>query len=304
MQPPQDLKGRPTVGGPNSPTQGISGLLEKIFIPIVSCLKTYVKDDWDFIRKLPSHVDYPCVIASCDVVSLFTSIPHDLRLETLSYWIDKKRNLMPEILDHALSCKKGGFISLRHNQIRDLTANLLKTICHDVLIEPTLQQLTGESLHERTANITDDVRLDIAVRGFWISGQRAFFDIRVFNPMARRYESQELNKAYEINERENKRHYNERILEVEHGSFTPLVMRALGGIGGEASKFYPRLSESIAEKRKERYSVIKNWISRKISFALVNCVCMCVRGSRSIYPLREIDLENDPRTSEIQVHIS
>ena len=108
-------------------------------------------------------------------------------------------------LDHALSCKKGGFISLCHNQIRDLAANLLKTICHDVLIEPTLQQLTGESLHERTANITDDARLDIAARGFWISGQRAFFDIRVFNPIARRYESQELNKAYEINEREKKR---------------------------------------------------------------------------------------------------
>ena len=207
-------------------------------------------------------------------------------------------------MDYALSCKKGGFISLRHNQIRDLTANLLKTICHDVLIEPTLQQLTGESLHERTANITDDARLDIAARGFWISGQRAFFDIRVFNPMARRYESQELNKAYEINEREKKRQYNERILEVEHGSFTPLVMTALGGMGREASQFYSRLSESIAEKRKERYSVIKNWISRKISFALVNCDCMCVRGSRSIYPLREIDLENDPRTSEIQVHIS
>ena len=58
MQPPEDLKGRPIVRGPNSPTQSISGLLEKILTPIVSCLKTYVKDDWDFIRKLPSHVDY------------------------------------------------------------------------------------------------------------------------------------------------------------------------------------------------------------------------------------------------------
>ena len=143
-------------------------------------------------------------------------------------------------MDHALSCKtppQFRLTSLRHNQIRDLTANLLKTICHDVLIEPTLQQLTGESLHERTANITNDARVDIAARGFWISGQRAFFDIRVFNPMARRYESQELNKAYEINEREKKRQYNERILEVEHSSFTPLIMTALRGMRREASNF-------------------------------------------------------------------
>ena len=89
------------------------------------------------------------------------------------------------------------------------------------MIEPTLQQLTGESLHERTANITDKARLDIATRGFWISGQRAFFDISVFNPMAQWYGSQELNKAYEINEREKKRQKNKQILEVKHSSFTP-----------------------------------------------------------------------------------
>ena len=85
MRPPEDLKGRPIVGGPNSPTQGISGLLQKLLTLIVSCLKTYVKDDWDFIRKLPSHVDSSCVLPSCDVVSLYTSFPHDLGLEALSY---------------------------------------------------------------------------------------------------------------------------------------------------------------------------------------------------------------------------
>ena len=107
-------------------------------------------------------------------------------------------------MNHALSCKKGGFISLRHNQIRDLTANLLNIIFHDVLIETTPQQLTRESLHERTANITDEARVDIAARGFWISGQWAFFYIRVFNPMARRYGRQQLTKSYEIYEREKK----------------------------------------------------------------------------------------------------
>ena len=53
-------------------------------------------EDCGVTRKLPSHVDYPCVLASCDVVSLYTSIPHDLGLEALSYWIEKKRNLIPE----------------------------------------------------------------------------------------------------------------------------------------------------------------------------------------------------------------
>ena len=126
------------------------------------------------------------------------------------------------------------------------------------MIEPTLQRLTSESLRERTANITVDALVDIAARGFWISSQRAFFDIRVFNPMARRHGSQALNKACKINKREKKVKYNERILEVKHGSFAPLVMTALGGMGREASKFYSHISESIAQKRKEQYNVIKN----------------------------------------------
>ena len=69
-------------------------------------------------------------------------------------------------IKHALSCKKGGFISLRHNEIRNITACLLKGVCRDVCVEPRLQLLTGESLGEASANRTDEARLDISARGF------------------------------------------------------------------------------------------------------------------------------------------
>ena len=35
-------------------------------------------------------------------------------------------------VEHALSCAKGGFPSIRHNEIHDLTATLLTEVCHDV----------------------------------------------------------------------------------------------------------------------------------------------------------------------------
>ena len=49
-------------------------------------------------------------------------------------------------VEHALSYPKGGFPSIRHNEIRDLTANLLSEVCNDVCTEPHLQPITGEHL--------------------------------------------------------------------------------------------------------------------------------------------------------------
>jgi len=109
-------------------------------------------------------------------------------------------------LQHALSCNKGGFIAQRHNTLRDVTARLITEVCKDVKVEPPLHPLTGENLQEKTANKSMEARLDISARGFWVAGQRAFFDIRVFNPIARRYSDMEIKKMYETNEKEKKRH--------------------------------------------------------------------------------------------------
>ena len=78
---------------------------------------------------------------------------------------------------------KGGFVHRRHDEVRDLFASLLQDVCHDVEIEPPLQALSGEALSGST-NSSDEARLDVSARGFWQRGQRAFFDVRVFNPFA------------------------------------------------------------------------------------------------------------------------
>ena len=47
-------------------------------------------------------------------------------------------------VNHCLTCKRGGYVILRHNSLRDLFAELLREICHDVTIEPLLLPLEGE----------------------------------------------------------------------------------------------------------------------------------------------------------------
>ena len=89
-------------------------------------------------------------------------------------------------VDHALSCPTGGYPSIRHNEVRDLTASMLSEVCHNISIEPHLQPLSGETMSLHSANTNDHARLDIAANGFWGGRfERAFFDIRVFNPSAR-----------------------------------------------------------------------------------------------------------------------
>ena len=109
------MKGRRIPGGPNSTTQDVSGLLKKILTPIVSCLKTYIKDDWYFIRNLPSHADNPSVLDSYDIVNLYASIPNDLGLEALSYLIEKKGSFIPECFTKAFILEEASFLLWNNN---------------------------------------------------------------------------------------------------------------------------------------------------------------------------------------------
>ena len=184
-------------------------------------------------------------------------------------------------VEHALTCKRGGFVTIRHNEVRDFTAELLGETCNDVAIEPMLTPLTGETFTYKTANTDDHARLDVSARGVWVKGSRAFFDVRVFNPLAQSYNSQTLKAAHKTNENQKKREYGERILNVEHGSFTPLVFSCLGGMSVECSHFYNRIADRISEKRDINTSKGRAWVRTKLSFCLLRSTHLCIRGSRT-----------------------
>ena len=204
---------------------------------------------------------------------------------------------------HAFTCKKGGFVINRHNDLRDLTASLLDEVCTDVCVEPPLAPLTGESFHYLTANRSDEARLDISARGVWCKGQRAFFDIRVFNLSAQSYQGHSLEKACRKNEMDKKREYNERVLQTENGTFTPLVFSATGGMGIEGAAFYKQLCALLSKKRNEPLAAVTSWVNTKLSFALLRSAILCIRGTRSRYyksNIAESDTEIDMQEATIR----
>ena len=88
------------------------------------------------------------------------------------------------IVEHALNRPMGDLQTHHHNEIRDLTFGMLKELCHNVSVEPSLQPLRGEHFENRSTRTDEGDKLDIAADSFWESGRRTFFDIRVFNPIA------------------------------------------------------------------------------------------------------------------------
>ena len=196
-------------------------------------------------------------------------------------------------IDHAMSCLKGGYIHRRHDRIRNMIADFLDGISPNTQIEPSLQPLSGELLPSN-ANSEDEARLDIATRGFWQECEMAFFDVRVFNPFAKSHLARNLNAVFRSNESAKKTAYNSRVIQIEHGSFTPLVFSSFGGCGKETSCFLSKLAEKIAQKHDIERFMITNYMRTKLCFELVRSQVACIRGSRS---LKKMSIE----TSDIEL---
>ena len=197
-------------------------------------------------------------------------------------------------------------MSTRHNDVRDFTAELLSEVFKDVAVEPLLTPLSGETLRYKTANTDEHARLDVSARGVWIRGSRAFFDVKVFNPLARSYSGQTLKAAHRSNENSKKRMYAERIINVEHGTLTPLVFTCFGGMSVECGHFYNRMADKLSEKRNISISQGRTWVRTKISFALLRATNLCIRGSRTkkqyaAERLSETDIQQSLVESQIEV---
>ena len=171
-------------------------------------------------------------------------------------------------------------MNARHDNIRDLEHKLLQSVCNDVETEPLLQPVHNKANYSPSASTEDQARLDIRTRGFWRRGQNAFFDVRITNADNASQQSTKLETILKRHENEKKRKYNKRIMEVEHGSFTPLVFTTSGVMSHECTKFHKALAEKLSVKKNERYDVIVRYLRVKLSFMALKATLLCLRGSR------------------------
>ena len=122
--------------------------------------------------------------------------------------------------------------------------------------------------------------------------------------MAQSHRGQTLKEIHNKNEKEKMREYSERVLNIEQGTFTPLVFTTSGGMGPQAKIFYARLAELMAGKNKESKAIFTAWLRCRLSFSLLRSALLCLRGTRTkvrdIEELRELDFEDVVRESRIK----
>ena len=193
-------------------------------------------------------------------------------------------------IEHCLTCPKGGYVHMRHNQIRDLTANLLEEAgCKDVTTEPRLLPITGEEFDHKTTITANDARLDVAALGVWNPMEKCFLDIRIFNSRAPTNMSKPIETTMRRHEEEKKRNYNDRVIQVEKATFTPVVFSTSGALGDEADRLYKKIAKDISRKNKNTYADTIRYIRQRLAFCLLKTVIISLRGYRGKRPCRVDD---------------
>ena len=80
-------------------------------------------------------------------------------------------------------------------------------------------------------------------------------------------------------------------MDVEMGTFTPLVFSTNGGMALGCQNFLRTLANKLSTKKDEPYASVISWLRIQLSFAISRTIHRCVRGSR--YPFKSREVSED-----------
>ena len=77
------------------------------------------------------------------------------------------------------------------------------------------------------------------------------------NTNARSQKHLPVSTILKIHEKQKKKAYNSRIMNVKHGTFSPLAFSLTGDEGPEISMFHKHIAQKIANKTSEKYKKVQ-----------------------------------------------
>ncbi|KAG0720465.1 hypothetical protein GWK47_048465 [Chionoecetes opilio] len=116
-------------------------------------------------------------------------------------------------------------------------------------------------------------------------GSGPFWTLRVFDPKAASHRELSLEAATTGNELEKTRAMAIWILQVDHGTFTPLSSPHLGGMAPKARSFYSRLADLMSVKKHQPRSSVAAWMRCPPLLLPFSGLPSCVSGYEILHSL-------------------
>ena len=185
--------------------------------------------------------------------------------------------------EHAMSCRKGGLILHRHNDMVTTWGQLCgqaltpSTISDKPLIQPSRDVHLADNTRTKPS---PELRGDLAVHGFWSRGQTAIFDVRITDTDQPCNRNTDPAKVLLHHEKEKKDKYGALCI-ARPRTFTPLVFSIDGLLGKEATAASKRLASSLAAKLKRSYSEVCGFVRSRLLIALLQSSSRCIRADRN-----------------------
>jgi hypothetical protein len=192
-------------------------------------------------------------------------------------------------VEHALSCKKGGLVCIRHDDARDEAGSLaaMALTKSKVSYEPTIYYGRGVTARQPTAsrqtgsNVAgDEARGDVKIHGLWEKGSDCILDIRITDTDAKSYQNIASAKVLERAAKVKKDKYLIACLE-RRRTFMPLVYSVDGMACKEALAFEKRVASLLASKWNRPYSEMVGFVRGRMSLAVIRSNTMLLRGARA-----------------------
>ena len=172
----------------------------------------------------------------------------------------------PFDLSHALSCRRGGLVIHRHNEVQDAFGDLADLAWGQVVKEPIVREATTS---------TPALIANLAVTGAWTPQTEALFDIRVIDTDTQSYRHQIPLQVLTTAEREKKNKYS-ATCEERRVLFTPLWISVDGLFCRETTRLLQRLAECLSLMWQRSYSTTINWIRTRLTFAVIRATILCI----------------------------
>ena len=211
-------------------------------------------------------------------------------------------------VEHALQCKVGGLVHMRHDDVADEFRHLCgcalsfgkvereprifssvttqSTSAAPPAVPPTPPNTTttpqnGQQQGQQPveAPVRPGERGDASCHGFWKRGREAIFDVRITDTECRSNRNRCYTKVLASQEKEKKDKYLASCHEMRK-DFTPLVYSVDGIAGREARAAEKRLAQYLSKKWRRTYSEMVFYVKVRMALSVVRANSLLIRGSR------------------------